>query len=141
MGFRLDNSHELTDGWNSIRDNVDNIRPRRRNILVRGHGGSNSLSSGVGDEASIVEEEHAMSHVNRMSNKATIVKGDLNALGAGDRVERDCESRAVGGKVLRREGHCGRTLIGLGALEIRRREPLDAELWNKSQLKFTRVSL
>ena len=132
MGFPLDNSHKLTDRWNSISDNVDNIRSGRRHVLVRGHGDSNSLSSAIGDEASIVEEEHAMSHVNRMSNKATIVKSDLNSLGTGGGVERDGESRAIGRKVLRREDHCRRTVIGLGSLKIRRREPLDAELWNKS---------
>ena len=128
LGFPLDNSHELADRWSSIRDNVDNIRSRRCHVLVGGHGDSNSLSRTIGDEASVVEEEHAMSHVNRMSDKATIVKGDLNPLSTSGSVERDGESRAVGGKVLRREGHCGRTLIGLSTNKIRRCEPLNTEL-------------
>lgn len=57
---------ELSDAWNAVHRHVDNIRARRRNVRVRWHSNRQRLHGYSSLPASVVEKQHAVTHVQRV---------------------------------------------------------------------------
>jgi hypothetical protein len=122
----LRNLDELAHGRHTVNEDVDNIRTRRCDGLVRGHLNGNGLAGAAGLEALGVEPYHAVTHVNGVGNESTIVEVDLDSLGVGRSSELDGESGAIGNEVLAGELNVGRT--SRVTLEVTRSVDLVAEL-------------
>ena len=87
----LRNVNKLSHSGNTINDNVDDVRASRGNSLVRRHGDSQALGGSASLEASVVKEDHAVTHVDRVGNESTIVERDFDVLSVGRSVELDVE--------------------------------------------------
>lgn len=122
---RLRNVDELAHSRNTINNNIDDVRTGRRNSLVRRHSHSQALGSGTSLEAGVVKEDHAVTHVDRVSDESTVVERDLDVLGVGRSSELDVEGlrnlEVLGGDL--DSGGAGGV-----ALEVRRSVDLVAEL-------------
>jgi hypothetical protein len=125
----LRHRNELPNSRHAVADDIDNIRPRRRDVPIRRHGNRHRLRRAAGGETGVVEEQHAMVHMQRMRDEAAMIQRDLNTLGACRDVEGDGKGTAVG---LEREGSgqddVRRAFISVIAGEVGRGIDLDAEL-------------
>lgn len=120
--------HEQPNGGYTIHGHVHHIRSRWCGVAVRRHGDGQSLRKAPGNEASIVEEQHTMVHMQRMRNEAAMVERDLDGLSAGAVCEFDGEGAAVSLECLGAEDDVFGPLGCVGALEVWRCVDLDAEL-------------
>ena len=116
---------ELANGRDTVNKNVDDIRTSRGNGLVGRHGDGDALRGGTSLETSGVKEGHAVTHVERVSDKSTVVERDLDGLCVGGSGELDVES---GSNLERLAGELDVGGTGGVALEIRGSVDLVAEL-------------
>lgn len=124
--LRLCDVDELAHGRDAVNKNVDDVRTSGRNAPVRRHGDGDGLGGGASLEASVVEEQHAVAHVNRVGDETTVVEVDLDSLRVGRGGEPDGEGGSISLEGLGGELNSGRT-SGV-ALEVGRGVDLVAEL-------------
>lgn len=129
----LRNLDELSHTGDAIHHDVDDVRPRRRNVAVRRHGDRDGLRRLAGPETGVVEEYHPVSHVDGVSDEATIVESDLDTLSGRGSIEADGELGAVGVEVLAGKDDVAGT--GGVSLEVRRGVDLVAELGGEGVLR------
>jgi hypothetical protein len=124
--MRLRDHDELTHGRDTVDKDVYNIWASWGNVPVRRHCDGDGLAGAAGLVASVVQESHAVAHVNGVGNESTIVEGNLDSLVVGRCVELDGELGAISLQVLAGKHDVGRT--GRVALEIGRSVDLVTEL-------------
>lgn len=117
---------ELSLGGNAIDEDVDDIRAGRRDRSVGRHLDGDGLAGSSGVEASGIEPNHTVTHVDGVGDETTIVERDLDSLGVGRVVELDGEGLAVSLEGAAGQSDSGRT--SWVANEIRRSVDLVTEL-------------
>ncbi len=123
----LGNADELPDCRHPVDGDIYNIWPRLGHVPVRRHRHRNLLSRASSGKSGVIEEHHAVVHVQTVRHVTAVVKRDLASFRTSGCGELDLESSTVGSERARADYHVGGALVCVGTGEVGRDVVLDAE--------------